>query len=138
MFLYTVLTALIGAVAGILIAVRTKKANDVTYGRLDKAGWITNVIMIVVYGCLAPICMFVGMISCPAYDGFMGLLGWVVSFVIASATMFCGLGLGASVALRKRGKSKLSFAVQFAGVAAIALAGVLFVTLYGGLLRTLN
>ena len=38
MFIYTFLEALVGIVAGILIAVRTKKSEDITYGKLDKAG----------------------------------------------------------------------------------------------------
>jgi hypothetical protein len=43
-----------------------------------------------------------------------------------------------SVDLRKQGRSKLSFAVQFVGVTGMILAGVLFATLYCGLLQTLN
>lgn len=37
MFLYTVLVAVIGIAVGILLAVRTKKADGVTYGKLDRA-----------------------------------------------------------------------------------------------------
>ena len=138
MFLYTVLTALVGVVAGILLATRTKKAEGVIYGKSDKAGRITNIVMIPVYLFLSPFCMFIGMICNPAYDGFRGFLGWVVSVVIASATLFCGLGLGASVALRKKGRSKLSFAAQFLGVVSIAIACALFMIFYGNLLKPLN
>ena len=138
MFLYTVLTALVGVVAGILLATRTKKAEGVTYGKPDKAGRITNIVMIPVYMFLSPFCMFIGMICNPAYDGFRGFWGWVVSVVIASATLFCGLGLGASVALRKKGRSKLSFAAQFLGVVSIAIACALFMIFYGNLLKPLN
>ena len=38
MFLYTVLAALSAIVAGILIAVCTKKSKDISYGKLDKIG----------------------------------------------------------------------------------------------------
>ena len=82
--------------------------------------------------------LFLGMISEPAYDGILGLLGWIVAIVTASAALFCGLGLGFSVALRKKGKSKLSFAVQFAGLAGIGLTVLLYVIFAGNLLRSLN
>ena len=57
---------------------------------------------------------------------------------MASAALFCGIGLGLSVAFRKKGKSKLSFAVQFAGVGGIGLTVILFFLFYGNLLRPLN
>ena len=136
--IYTFLEALVGLVGGILLAVRSKKAEGVTYGKLDQAGRITNVLLIPVYVILSPLCLFVGLLSAPAYDGFLGVLGWAVSAVISSALLICGLGLGWSVALRKKGKSKRSFAVQFAGLAAVALMFLLFSLLYGNLLTTLN
>ena len=138
MFLYTVIEAIVAVVAGILLAACTKKAEGVVYGKLDKAGRITNILLIVVYVCLAPLYMFLGMISYPDHNGILGLLGWIVSIINASAALFCGLGLGFSVALRKKGKSKLSFAVQFAGVGGIALTFALFFLFYGNLLRPLN
>jgi hypothetical protein len=101
MFFYTTIEAIVAVVAGILIAVCTKKADGVVYGKLDKAGRITNILLIPVYACLSPVYLFFGMISTPRHDGFLGILGWIVSVIIASATLFCGLGLGFSVALRK-------------------------------------
>ena len=138
MFLYTVLEAIVGVVAGILLAVRSKKADGVVYGKLDKAGRITNILLIPVYLCFAPVYLFFGMISTPSYEGLLGILGWVVSVVIASAALFCGIGLGCSVALRKKGKSKLSFAVQFAGVLGIGLSVGLYSLLAGNLIKYLN
>ena len=138
MFLYTTLQAVAALVGGILLAARTKKADDVVYTKLDKAGRITNIVLIPVYVCAAPFCLFIGMIGNPRYDGFLGLLGWIVAVLQASAVLFCGLGLGCSVALRKKGKSKLSFAVQFAGFAGIALMLILFSAFYGNLLRPIN
>lgn len=108
------------------------------YGKLDKAGRITNILLIPVYVCLAPLYLFLGMISRPDHDGFLGLLGWIVSIIIASASLSCGLGLGFSVALRKKGRSNLSFALQFAGLAGIGLTVGLFLLFYGNLLRPLN
>ena len=135
---YVIAEALAAMIAGVFIAVRKKKAEGVIYGKLDKAGRITNIILIPVYVCLAPFYLFLGMISTPAHDGFLGILGWIVSIIIASAALFCGLGLGFSVALRKKGRSKLSFAVQFAGIGGIALTVGLFFLFYGNLLRPIN
>ena len=138
MYLYTVVEAMVGIIAGLVIAIGTKKADGVIYGKLDKAGMITNILLIIVYACLLPLCLFLGMISNPKYDGFLGILGWIVAVVIASAALFCGLGLGFSVALRKKGRSKLSFAVQFAGVAGIGLTLALYFIFTGNLLKYLN
>ena len=138
MFLYTTIEAIAAVVAGILIAVYTKKADGVTCGKLEKAGRITNILLIPVYLCLSPLYLFLGMIANPRYDGFLGILGWIVSIIMASAALFCGVGLGLSVAFRKKGKSKLSFAIQFAGVGGIALSVGLFFLFYGNLLRPIN
>ena len=125
-------------IAGILIAVCTKRADDMTYGKLDKIGRVTNILLSLVYVCSSPLYLFLGMIANPRYDGLLGIMGWIVSIIMASAALFCGVGLGLSVAFRKRGKSKLSFAVQFAGVGGIALTVGLFFLFYGNLLRPIN
>ena len=138
MFLYTVTEAIIAIIVGIFLTVSTKKDSKVVYGKLDKAGRITNIVLTIVYVCLSPLYLFFGMISAPKHDGILGILGWIVSVIIASAALFCGLGLGFSVKLRKKGKSKLSFAVQFAGLIGIALAVGMYVLFAGNLLRYLN
>ena len=138
MFLYTVIEAVVGVIAGIVLAVCTKKAEGVTYGKLDKIGRITNILLLLVYVGFSYVYLLLGMIARPHYDGFLGILGWIVSVIMASAALFCGVGLGLSVAFRKKGKSKLSFAVQFAGVGGIALTFGLFFLFYGNLLRPLN
>ena len=115
-----------------------KKAEDVTYSKLDKAGRITNILLIPIYVCLAPLYLFLGMIASPSYDGFLGILGWMVAIIMGVTALFCGLGLGFSVALRKKGKSRLSFAVQFTGILGIAINLILFFLFYGNLLRHLN
>ena len=138
MFLYIIIEAFVGILAGILLAACAKKAEGVVYNRLDKVGRITNILLIPLYLYLSPIYLFVGVISWPAYDGFLGVLGWIVSIINASAALFCGLGLGFSVSLRKKGRSKLSFAVQFAGVVAIALTVGMYWLFEGNLLETLN
>ena len=138
MFLYTSIVAAVAVIAGILLAVCTKKPEDITDTKLDKAGRVTNILLLLVYVCLSPLYLFLAMIANPRYDGFLGVLGWIVAIIMGSTALFCGLGLGFSVALRKKGKSKLSFAVQFSGVLGIAINLILFFLFYGNLLQPLN
>ena len=138
MFLYTVLAAILAIAAGILIAKCSKPADGVVYGKLDKAGRITNILLILAYTAMSPFYLFLGMISVPEREGLLGIIGWIIAIIIASASLFCGLGLGFSVALRKKGRSKLSFAIQFAGVLGIGLTFMLFAVFYGNLLSSIN
>lgn len=135
---YYFIEAVVGVVAGLLLALLTKKSEGVTYGKLDKAGRIVNIILLAVYAAFSPFYILIGSLCRPAYEGFLGVVGGVLSVIAASTAMFCALGLGASVALRKKGKSKLSFAVQFAGFASFALTMLIFALCYGNLLETLN
>ena len=105
MFLYTIIEAVVAVIAGIVIAVRTKKADGVTYGKLDKIGRITNVLLLLFYVGFSFFYLFLGVIASPQHDGFLGILGWIVSVIMASAALFCGIGLGLSVAFRKKGRS---------------------------------
>ena len=138
MFLYTILGAIIAVIAGILIPVCTKRAEGITYGKLDKIGRITNILLSLIYICLSPLYLFLGVIANPRYDGFLGVLGWIVAIVMASAALPCGIGIGLSVAFRKKGYGKLSFVTQFAGLWGIGLTLLLFFAFYGNLLRPLN
>ena len=138
MLIYIVLELIVGIVAGLMLAIRTKKSEDITYGMLDKVGRITNILLLLGYVYLSPVYLFLGMIFRPRHDGFLAIIGWIVSVIGASAAIVCYLGLGASVALRKKGKSKLSFAVQFAGVVAIALTILIYYAFEGNLLSSLN
>ena len=138
MFLYTIMEAVVGIVAGILLAASTQKPEGVVYGKLDQAGRITNFVLILLYLCLSPLYLFIGMISSPRHEGILGILGWIAAIIIASAGLVCGIGLGLSVALRKKGKSKESFAVQFVGVVAIGVCVGLYCLLAGNLIQSLN
>lgn len=138
MGIYVLIEAFVGIVGGILLAVCTKKGEDVTYNNLDKAGRITNILLLILYVLASPIYLFIGFLSYPAYDGILGVLGWIVATISASVALFCGLGLGLSVAFRKKGKSKLSIVVQLAGVVAFVVMFVLFMIFYGNLLSPLN
>ena len=138
MFIYTVAEAIRGIVAGILIAIFSKKAENVVYTKLDKIGRITNIVLIVVYAYCSPVYLAIGVLSEADHGGFLGVLGWIIAFINASAALVCGLGLGFSVALRKQGKSKQSFIVQFAGAASILLSVALYAIFVGNLLSSLN
>lgn len=138
MFLYTVIEAVAAVIACIVIAVCAKKTDGVTYGKLDKLGRVTNILLSLIYIFSSPLYLLLGMIATPRYDGMLGVLGWIVAVAMASAAAPCWLGIGFSVALRKKGRSKLSFAVQFAGLMGIGLTLLLFFIFYGNLLRPLN
>jgi hypothetical protein len=57
---------------------------------------------------------------------------------VASAALFAGLGIGLSVALRKRGMKVLSFIIQFSGVLAIVNTFLFYFTFVGTLISPLN
>ena len=138
MFLYVIFAALGGVVGGILLGVLTKKKEGVSYGKLDNVGMITNIVLTAVYAFFAPYYMFLGMISEPYGEGFLWFVGLIIALICASAALFAGLGIGFSVALRKKGKRVFSFVVQFTGVVAIGLTFLLYYICVGTLLSPLN
>ena len=139
MFYYPIIATVAAVIAAIVIAVRAKKPEGLVYGKLDKAGRITNILLILVYACILPLCLFLGFLANPRYDsGILCVLGWIVAVLQNSAPVFCALGLGFSAALRKKGESKKSFAVQFLGFGGIALTLLLFFVFYGNLMQPLN
>lgn len=93
MFLYTIIEAIAAVVVGILVAVCTKRADGVSYGKLDKIGRFTNILLLLFYVGFSFFYLFLGAIANPRYDGFLGVLGWIVSIIMASAALFCGIGL---------------------------------------------
>lgn len=138
MFLYTVAEAVVAVIVFVYLSLRTKKSPDTVYTKLDKLGILTNILLLIVYICLSPLYLFLGMISTPHYSGFLGVIGWVVSIITASAALPCGIGLGYSVDLRKKGKSKQSFIIQFAGLIGIGLTVLLYCVFAGNLISPLN
>lgn len=138
MFIYIILCIIAGILSFILLGTLTKKADGLVYNSLDKAGGITNIVLTVAYVLISPLYLFLGLISYPAHEGFLGIIGWIISFLNSSTALFCGLGLGLSVAWRKKGKSKLSFAIQFLGLVAIAFTVISYCVFVGNLLQTLN
>jgi hypothetical protein len=138
MFIYTALEAIAGIVLAIVMVVRTKKKEEVVYNKLDKAGQITNIVLTAIYAFLAPIYLILGFLSYPSQEGFLGVIGGLIAVINASATLICSLSIGASVALRRKGKSKLSFAIQFFGFIAIILTISLYAIFVGDLLMSVN
>lgn len=138
MFLYIVIVAIAAVIVGLSLALGTKKADGVIYGKLDRTGRIINFVLIPVYAFLSFFCMGIGIFCYPGCEGFLRILGWIVALLIPAAPLFCFGGLGLSAALRKKGRSKLSFAIQFIGFASAALSILLFLVFYGNLLRSLN
>lgn len=139
MFLYIIIISIASVIAGVLIAVCTKKSQDMVYTKLDKAGRITNIVLIPVYAVLSLFCMGIGFFCFPGYEaGFLRFLGWIVALIVPSAPLFCFTGLGLSAALRKKGRSKQSFAIQFVGFISVGLSVLLFFISYGNLLGSLN
>ena len=138
MYLFAALASIVALIVGIIIASRTKKADGVIYTKLDKAGVITNILLIPIYIGLSLFSIAISLFTAPGYDGLLGILGWIICIIIASAPLSCGLGLGFSASLRKKGKSKLSFIIQFAGVVGSALSIILFMLCYDNLLSSLN
>ena len=139
MYLYFALAALIGFVAGVAMAVRSKKAEGVVYGKLDKAAKITNVLLIPLYVIASIFCLFIVMLGyIPDGEGVWGIVAWIVATIGATGPVLCGLGLGASVVLRKKGKSKLGFLAQFAGVAGLGITILFFVLFCGNLFGSFN
>ena len=138
MFLYVVLLAIFGVVGGVLLSVLVKRNKSVEYKTIDKVGVITNFVLAAVYMLIAPFYMFIGMISTPHYDGFLGFIGLVVCLISGSAALTAGVSIGGSVALRRRGNRVLSFIVQFAGILSIALTFVFYVIFAGNLISPLN
>ena len=139
MFYYCFLAMVAGLVAGIILAARTKKAEGVVYGTLDKVGKVTNILLIPAYTVISIFSLAVVMLGYfPGGEGFMGVIAWILAVIGATGPALCGPCLGASVALRKKGRSKLSFAIQFAGLVGMGITILFYVLFSGNLFGSLN
>ena len=67
MFLYIIIVAIVAVIAGVLIAACSKKSQDIVYTKLDKAGRITNIVLIPVYVLLSLFCIVIGIFCYPGY-----------------------------------------------------------------------
>ena len=139
MYLYFILATIAGIVAGIIIAARTKKAEGVVYGVLDKIGITTNILLIPIYTILTIFFFFLAMLGMnPESGGFMGIISWIMSFICTSSPALCGFGLGVSNAWRKKGKRVHSFLAQFAGIAGYVVVLLIFILLGDLVFASLN
>ena len=139
MYLYFAFAAIAGLVAGIIIAARSKKTVGVVYGTLDKVGVATNILLIPIYAIVTAFLFFLAMLGMnPESEGFMGIISWIMSIICNSSPVLSGLGLGASVAWRKQGKSARSFLVQFAGIAGYIVVMLIFILLGDFVFASLN
>ena len=84
MSIYIILCVVAGILSFVLLSTLTKKSNDVIYNKLDKAGKISNVVLAVFYLLISPLYIFLGLISYPNHEGFLGVLGWIIAVVCAS------------------------------------------------------
>ena len=126
MLLYVLLQAVAGVIAGILIAACAKRSENVVYGVLDKIGRVTNIILLVIYTLVSYPFTLLGIVCCVNFVKKWGAFGWIVSIICVSCVLICGLGLGFSVALRKKGKKIQSFIMQFAGLLSFVFTFLMF------------
>ena len=138
MFIYMLFCIIAGIVSFVLLATLPKKADGVVYNGLDNAGKITNIVFTVVFVLASPLYLFLGAISLPNQEGFLGVIGWIIAILNNSTALFCGLGLGLSAYFRKKGKSKLSFIIQFLGFVAIIFTVASYCLAVGKILQSLN
>ena len=112
-----------GVVVGIILVVRARKREAVTYTVLDRISMVTNVVLCVVYFLLSLMMLLMasitgtGLYASPVQK----FLSNVFACLIAATPIYCGIALGLSVSLRKKGRSVAGFFIQFAGFIGIIL-----------------
>ena len=110
-----------GVAIGILLAVRARKIKAAVPTALDRVSLVINITLIPVYLILSILMMFMALITGTSYgaSSLQEIFAEVFSFVIAAAPIYCGIALGLSVSLRRKGRSLAGFLVQFAGFGGI-------------------
>lgn len=110
-----------GVAIGILITVRARKIEAAVPTALDRVSLVINITLIPVYLILSILMMFMALITGTSYgaSSLQEIFAEVFSFVIAAAPIYCGIALGLSVSLRRKGRSLAGFLVQFAGFGGI-------------------
>jgi hypothetical protein len=114
---------LAGIAVGIWLVVRAKKGETAVPTVLDKVSWVTNIIMIPVYFILSILMLLMASITEATYGAgiVQEFFARIFSCIIAATPIYCGIALGMSVALRKKGRSRAGFFIQFAGFIGIIL-----------------
>ena len=110
-----------GVAIGILLAVRARKIKAAVPTALDRVSLVINITLIPVYLIFSVLMLFMALITGTSYgaSSLQEIFAEVFSFVIAAAPIYCGIALGLSVSLRRKGRSLAGFLVQFAGFGGI-------------------
>jgi len=116
-----------GIIVGLIIVFCNRKKDNITYKLLDKISIGTNIVLVPLYLVLSFLIAFLASIPDPEHSGFLGILGWIGAVLIAAAPVGFGAAIGASTALRRKGKTVAGFLMQFAGLVAFGLSLLLFV-----------
>lgn len=112
-----------GVIAGALTALLSRRKEGVVPGRTDRISAAAGILLVPVYTVLSMVMVFMASLAKPS-----GSAAWapfavrVLSLLIASAPVFCGVFLGLSAAYRKKGRSRAALLIQFAGFASLALS----------------
>lgn len=107
-----------GITIGILLAVRARKGEAGVPTALDRISLATNVALIPVYSIYSVLMLFMATIIDTNYGAtspVQEIFAIFFSFIVAATPVYCGIALGASVSLRRKGRSFAGFLVQFAG-----------------------
>ena len=120
-FGFYLLFLIAGIAAGIILVVRARKTEAGTYTVLDKISMVTNVILCIVYFPLSLIMLLMASITGTGLYASLvqKFLADVFACLIAATPIYCGIALGMSVFLRRKGRSLVGFLVQFVGFGGI-------------------
>lgn len=122
-FGFYLLFLIAGIAAGIILVVRARKTEAGTYTVLDKISMVTNVVLCIVYFPLSLIMLLMASITGTGLNASLvqDILAYIFAGLIAATPIYCGIALGMSVSLRRKGKSVAGFLIQFAGFIGIIL-----------------
>lgn len=129
----------VGFLAALILVLRLRNTSSPSPHALDPITRVFNVLLSVGYVCFSPILWFLALVS-ESYpeEGILCVLGWIVAGAIWILPAAFGTGIGLSVLLRKKGRGRAAFIIQFAGACAVALSFALYAIFVGTLLTPLN
>ena len=106
-----------GVAVGTLLAVRAQKIEPAAPSTFDWVSLAVNITLIPVYSIFSLLMLFMAAITGTIYGASSAQVFFakIFSFVIAAAPIYCGIALGMSVSLRRKGRRLAGFLVQFAG-----------------------
>ena len=112
-----------GIAVGVILVVRARKRESVTYTALDRISIVTNVVLCVVYFLISLMMLLMASITGTGLNAssVQEVLAHIFAYIIAATPIYCGIALGMSVSLRKKGRSVAGFFIQFAGFVGIIL-----------------